>query len=119
MNFMDLYINTTNGDYIEIALKKSEKILSIKKIKAKRKQAEKLLPLIDNLLKNNNIKLSAIKKIQVENQGGSWTALRIGVVTANALGYALGVPVEGTWKIENKKQETKNSFSVVNPIYSK
>ncbi|MFH0973018.1 MAG: hypothetical protein V1768_03475 [Patescibacteria group bacterium] len=88
-------------------------------------QAEKLLPAIDKLLKKNKIKLSDIKKIQVENQGGSFTALRIGVVTANALGYALGIPVEGTQKLENRQQITdsrnqksKNNFSVVEPIYT-
>ncbi|MBU1160797.1 MAG: hypothetical protein ABII99_01050 [Patescibacteria group bacterium] len=138
---MDLYINTTknNSEFIEIALKKGAETAppqfsslceenwggAVSAIKAKRMQAEKLLPAIDKLLKKNKIKLSDIKKIQVENQGGSFTALRIGVVTANALGYALGIPVEGTQKLENRQQITdsrnqksKNNFSVVEPIYT-
>ncbi|HPW05950.1 MAG TPA: hypothetical protein PLA05_03260, partial [bacterium] len=32
-------------------------------------------------------------EIRVQNEGGSFTSLRIGVLTANALAYALGIPV--------------------------
>lgn len=63
------------------------------KIKAPRQQAEKLLPAIDRMLRTKKIKLNAIKKIVVVNRGGSFTSLRIGVLTANALGYALKIPV--------------------------
>ncbi len=90
---MILYIDTTKNDIVEIALKQGSLILAGKKFKARYRQAEKLLPEIDKMLKIKKLKLSVIKIIQVANQGGSFTSLRIGVVTANALGYALGVPV--------------------------
>ena len=60
--------------------------------------------------------MAAIKKIVVVNVGESFTALRIGVLTANALGYALGIPVisnQGTVATKLKK------FSVVAPIYQR
>jgi len=106
--FMTLYINTTQHNFMEIGLKQGSKFLGLKKIKTERTQAEKLLPSIEKLVKANNFKLADIKKIEVANQGGSFTSLRIGVITANALAYALGVP------INNKRQ-----FSVVKPVYDR
>ena len=58
-----------------------------------------------------------LKKIKVENIGGSFTALRIGITTANALGYALNIPVEGTKTNQTKKN--KLEFSVVEPMYER
>jgi tRNA threonylcarbamoyladenosine biosynthesis protein TsaB len=115
---MVLYIDTTKGHDIEVVLKKNGKAVAQKKITARYAQAEKLLPLIDRILKDNKFNLKDIKKIEVNNNGGSFTALRIGVVTANALGYALGLPVKGELGIRNWELGRKR-FNVVEPIYSK
>jgi len=88
---MILKIDTTNGIFIEV--------LDNKKITArfinieKNKQSELLILTINKALKKAGIKPGDIKKIEVANQGGSFTSLRIGIATANALGYALGMPV--------------------------
>lgn len=97
---MILSINTVkeNSEKIEIILLDNKKQVSRKIVSAKAKQAEKLIPAIDALLKKEKISLKKIKKIQVENSGGSFTALRIGVATANALAYALNLSVEGQQK---------------------
>ncbi|MDP2708742.1 MAG: hypothetical protein Q8O93_01655 [bacterium] len=97
---MILYIDTTKNDLIEIGLKKGGEFVARKKIKAERRQAEKLLPAVEKMLKAAKLKLSGIKKIEVENRGGSFTSLRVGVVTANALGYALGIGVNGKRIVE-------------------
>ncbi|MFA5024443.1 MAG: hypothetical protein WC523_05840 [Patescibacteria group bacterium] len=114
---MTLYINTTNNDEIIIALKQGAKLIIQKKITAPRAQAEKLLPGIDRLLKSKKVKLSALKKIIVANQGGSFTSLRIGVITANALAYALKIPVEAEPKTL-KKNKKFGAYSIVEPVYS-
>jgi len=74
------------------------------------------------LLKKTKIKLSAIKRIYKKNRGGSFTALRIGVVTANALGYALGVPVEEVAENDKGLKRVKKSFkgfNIIKPVYDK
>jgi len=91
---MILYINTTFPEEIIIALRDGHKTVSQKKILAPQSQAGKLLPTIDRLLKLKKVKLSALEKIIVANYGGSFTALRIGVITANALAYGLRIPIE-------------------------
>lgn len=114
---MTLYINTTAHDEITIALKEGAKIVVQKKFSAPRQQAEKLLPAIDQLLKTKRIKLSALKKIIAANQGGSFTSLRIGVLTANALAYALKIPVESEPKT-TKKNKKFGPYSIVEPLYA-
>lgn len=114
---MTLYINTIAHDEITIALKEGAKIVIQKKISASRQQAEKLLPAIDQLLKRQKVKLSALKKIIVANQGGSFTSLRIGVLTANALAYALKIPVESESKTKQKNKKF-GVYSIVEPLYT-
>ncbi|MFA6393754.1 MAG: hypothetical protein WCW25_02695 [Patescibacteria group bacterium] len=112
---MILRINTikNNSTEIEAALLDAVGKVIVKKIiKARYQQAEKLLPLIDSVLNSYKRKITEIAKkkknyelriknygfitmIEVVNRGGTFTSLRIGVATANALGYALNVPVVG------------------------
>ncbi len=114
---MIIYINTTAQDEIQLSLSDGDNILISKKIKAPRQQSEKLLPSIEKLLLAKKIKLSQLKKIVVANFGGSFTSLRIGVITANALAYALNIPVEAESKI--KKNKTFSKYSLVEPIYDR
>lgn len=112
---MILYINTTQGDDIIITIKKGSRTVVSKKINAKYSQAEKLLPLIDKLSKEKKMNTTDIRKIKVANTGGSFTALRIGVVTANALGFALGIPVESI----KKGKKSNKEFDIIKPMYYK
>lgn len=115
---MTLYINTVSSEEIIIALYDKTKLVIEKKIIAPRQQSERLIPAIDKLLKSKKIKLTDLKKIRVENYGGSFTSLRIGVITANALAYALKIPVEANSKI-NKKNKKFGAYSIVEPVYNR
>ena len=126
---MLLYIDTTFNDKIQIALfskkKNSYLLLSLKEISANRQQSEKLLPGIINLLKKNSCDFKDLKMIAVSNEGGSFTSLRIGVVTANALAYALGIKVRAAI-LKNKEIIFKekgiikiNKHEIVEAIYNK
>lgn len=82
--------------------------------------AEKLMPAIIKLLKSKKTDLKDIAKIKIADSGGSFTSLRIGVVTANALGYALNIPVEGEKiKASDKTGELMTDFDVVEPLYDR
>lgn len=112
---MILYIDTTLKDKIFLALLKEEnkvfQIISLKEFGAYRQQAEKLLPNIEKLLQGEKLKPPDLKKIVVNNYGGSFTSLRIGVINANALAFALKIPVlAGSLKKiknENRRGELK------------
>ena len=115
---MLLYINTTknNSQEIELKLKKGDRVIAVKKINAQYSQAKILLVSLDCLLKDVNLGLKDLKEIYVKNSGGSFTALRIGVITANALSYALDIKVLSS----NKKCINKSkNFNIIRPKYSK
>jgi tRNA threonylcarbamoyladenosine biosynthesis protein TsaB len=57
--------------------------------------AEWVLPSIQKLLKRSNKSLKDISAIAVLTGPGSFTGTRVGVTIANALSWALGIPVFG------------------------
>jgi len=121
---MILFINTASYDEIIITLLSpdGQKIKS-KKFKAPRQQAEKLLPAVAKILLVANKELKDITKIQVVVTGGSFTSLRIGVVTANALAYALNISVEAVSAsgeiLKNQAAKKFATYNIVTPQYDR
>lgn len=100
---MILCIDTKDQKTIKVSLKENGKI--IKSLKEENEYgSQALLPLITKLLKAADCKLEALKEIEVETGPGSFTGLRVGVSVANALGFSLGIPVNG------KKKETELQY---------
>jgi tRNA threonylcarbamoyladenosine biosynthesis protein TsaB len=109
-----LFIDTVSQLGVTVALKQADKLITEHFWAGDRQQAEQLLPGILELLAEQKLGWSYLDAIQVANQGGSFTSLRIGVVTANALAYALGLPVTGT----NGQPLQGDSYQIVEPEYS-
>ena len=91
---MVLYINTKDPKKVEISLKKDGKILNTLS-KDREYGSQVLLPMIEKLLKNNDLGFKDLQGIEVETGPGSFTGLRVGVSVANSLAYSLGIPVNG------------------------
>jgi tRNA threonylcarbamoyladenosine biosynthesis protein TsaB len=107
-----LKIDTTDPEYLVAAIYSDDALLAEEKVAARRRQSEELLPAIDRALVRAKLGKADLDKIVVANQGGSFTSLRIGIVTANAMAYALQIPVEGT-----VKDRSQNGKSYVEPVY--
>ena len=91
---MILQINTKDRKKITVALKDKKKV--VKSLSEENEYGSQvLLPLIMKLLKTANCQLPTLKGIEVETGPGSFTGLRVGVSVANALGYSLGILVNG------------------------
>ncbi len=119
---MTLFIDTSSPDYMIIALTKGKQLVVSQKIKARQRQGEKLIPALDVLLHKQGLKLSQLKKIEVVHAGESFTSLRIGVVVANALAYALNLPVVAVSENKVIKSSAVKKFgrhSLVVPAYSR
>ena len=108
---MILYINTKDQKEIRVSLKEKGKV--VKSLTAKNEYGSQvLLSLIFKLLRtytpgvssqfhSGSAKWKNLDGTEVETGPGSFTGLRVGVSVANALGFALGIPVNG------KKLETE------------
>lgn len=96
---MILHINTKDQKAIKVFLKKNGQV--VKSLSEENEYGSQvLLPLIMKLLQTTNNELRTLKGIKVETGPGSFTGLRVGVSVANALGFALNIPVNGK-KIES------------------
>ena len=125
---MILIINTANQKQVFIGLVDKGRLVAKKKFQAQYRQSEKLLIEIDKLLKTKSCQPKVIKGIMVVNGPGPFTALRIGVITANTLAWALKIPVAGVKltefkniddlvKISEQKIRKVKVGSIIEPFY--
>ncbi len=95
---MVLWINTAERKKIEVSLKKRGKVIN-SKFAQNDFGSQVLLNLITEILKEKGLEFKDLKGIEVEKGPGSYTGLKVGASVANALGFALKIPVN------NKKME--------------
>ncbi|MGI6659150.1 MAG: tRNA (adenosine(37)-N6)-threonylcarbamoyltransferase complex dimerization subunit type 1 TsaB [Dethiobacteraceae bacterium] len=76
-----------------VAVVSAEKTLAEYTQQVKKTHSERLLPLIDTLLRDIGLQPQDLSGIAVAGGPGSFTGLRIGMVTAKALGQALAIPL--------------------------
>lgn len=89
-----LLIDTSSSKQTKVGLRIDEKVVWEKQESA-RLHSQAVLPLIDEVLQSNHITLKEITGIEVNRGPGSFTGLRVGIAIANALGFALKIPVNG------------------------
>ena len=85
----------TSGEYCSVGLVQGEKILGEISICAPREHSVQLIPSIDKILKENNLRVQQIDGIAVSIGPGCFTGLRVGVATAKALAQGLNIPIVG------------------------
>lgn len=86
-----LFIDT-HGELITIAFIKDKEIF-IKEKYSEYSHATIVLPLLNEMLKENKIKLNEFNKIIVVNGPGSFTGIRIGLTIAKTIAYSLNIPI--------------------------
>lgn len=88
-----LLIDTSSNKEIKVGLSINRKKYIVKQSVDYRK-AQVILPLIDKILRKNNLTLQNLRKIEVNTREGSFTGVRIGLSVANVLGFALKIPIK-------------------------
>lgn len=90
---MILKINSTLRDQVIVELINVKGKSTI--IKKQKPGSQILLPAILEILKKNKKSIKDITEVKVNPGPGSFTGTRVGVAVANALGFALDIPVNG------------------------
>ena len=103
----------TSSDFISLAVLEDNQALGFVEEQMQRGQAEMLMPMIDALLKKQNLKMKNIEAIAATVGPGSFTGVRIGLATARAFGLALNIPVWGVTCFEAWAFHTAKPCKVV------
>jgi tRNA threonylcarbamoyladenosine biosynthesis protein TsaB len=90
----------TSTDRGSVALLDDERLLAEVELELGKGHSENLLRMADAVLGLAGKKLKDVEQLCVGLGPGSFTGVRIGVVTLRMLGYALGVPVAGVSTLE-------------------
>lgn len=94
-----LFISTYSS-LITIGLFKNGKVLEEKIKESERSHSIYLLPMIDEILKSNNLLPNDLNDILVVNGPGSFTGIRLGVTVAKTLAYTLNINIKTISSIE-------------------
>lgn len=96
---ISLFLDTHNKNIIEV-LYQDGKLLDKNIRLSERNHSDYTMPMLDELIKRNNISLQDLNEILVCNGPGSFTGVRIGVTIAKTLAYTLDIPIKTITSLE-------------------
>ncbi len=85
-----LFIDTTNNKEIIIRLAIDQKSFE-EKVAIENNRTQVVLPTIQKLLKQHDLTVKDIEKVEVNPGPGSFTGVRVGAAIANSIIFALGL----------------------------
>lgn len=91
---------STYSELITIGLFKDNTLIMQKEKESEKSHSIYLVPMIDEVLKENNIECQDLSEILVVNGPGSFTGIRLGVTVAKTLAYTLNIPIKTISSIE-------------------
>lgn len=106
-NMNILLIDTSSNKEIKVGLTIKRKTHWLKKAISYQK-AQVVLPMIDQIITANKIRMQDIEAIEVVAGPGSFTGLRVGIAVANALCSLLDIPVNGKRQIVHPSYQDFN-----------
>src|SRR3989304_2851526 len=92
---MKIKIDTTKREEVKVELEDPRNGKTQRLIQKQKLGSQVLLPMIVKILKKNELNLKDLTAVEVNCGPGSFTGTRVGVSVANALGFALDIPVNG------------------------
>ena len=107
-----LFISTYNA-FINIALLKDDEVLTHLVKESKNSHSIYTMPMIKEILDENNITPNDLNQIEVVNGPGSFTGVRIGVTIAKTLRYTLNIPIKTISSIEAQALTNENVKKII------
>ena len=85
----------TATDVVSVAVVDGEVVLAASELRSERRHAEDVTPMIDFVVKRAGLGLNELAAIAVNVGPGLFTGMRVGIASAQALAYALSLPLVG------------------------
>ncbi|WP_121615798.1 tRNA (adenosine(37)-N6)-threonylcarbamoyltransferase complex dimerization subunit type 1 TsaB [Virgibacillus halodenitrificans] len=92
---MSILAIDTSNQALGVAILNEEKIIGEFTTNIAKNHSLRLMPAIEQLMKEVNVEPQALEKIIVAKGPGSYTGVRIGLATAKTMAWALDIPVVG------------------------
>jgi tRNA threonylcarbamoyladenosine biosynthesis protein TsaB len=89
-----IYIDSSNRNVLHIRLTAGDHMWE-KTVNSTIHNSQQILPQLDILLQDAGIALADITDIHVQTGPGSFTGIRVGVITAQTLSVVLNIPING------------------------
>lgn len=98
------------------AVAENDKILGVYSLSHRQTHSEKLMPLIESLLKDTGTELKELELIAVSKGPGSYTGLRIGAAIGKSMAYALSIPMAGVPTMMALAANVYDTSSLIVPV---
>jgi len=99
-----------------VALLDGEALLAEFTLNIRKTHSERLMPLIDALLKESAIEREQLQAVAVAAGPGSFTGIRIGVSTARALAQGLDIPAVGVSTLQALAEAVPSPGALICPL---
>lgn len=99
----------TSSEICGVALLENENLIDDNSLNNGRTHSENLMPLIDEILKRNNLTLKDIELISCVVGPGSFTGIRIGVATVKAIAEVNNIKIAEVTSLEVLAQNIENA----------
>jgi tRNA threonylcarbamoyl adenosine modification protein YeaZ len=100
MNEAPLVLALDTSTVVNVGLARGAQVLAAATVADQMAHVEQLMPLVSECVDTVGIRLADIDKLIVGLGPGPFTGLRVGVVTARVLGFALGVELRGICSLD-------------------
>ncbi|WP_407271873.1 tRNA (adenosine(37)-N6)-threonylcarbamoyltransferase complex dimerization subunit type 1 TsaB [Radiobacillus sp. PE A8.2] len=114
---MNILAIDTSNQVLGIAITRDGELVGELITNVKRNHSVRLMPAINQLMKETNVRPEDLNKIVVAKGPGSYTGVRIGLSTAKTMAWALQIPVVGVSSLELLAYQGVLSNSLVCPFF--
>ncbi|RDY23249.1 tRNA (adenosine(37)-N6)-threonylcarbamoyltransferase complex dimerization subunit type 1 TsaB [Romboutsia maritimum] len=90
----------TSSMAASVSVIEDDKLICEYTVNTKKTHSQKLMPMIENMLKMSDLKINEINAIAICVGPGSFTGLRIGMATAKAIAHVNNLPIIGVNSME-------------------
>lgn len=97
---MKILAMDTSNQVLSVALLDDKQIIGEITTNIMKNHSVRLMPAVEKLMQDVNIKPSDLEQIVVAKGPGSYTGVRIGLATAKTMAWALSIPVVGVSSLE-------------------
>lgn len=111
-----LAIDTSNYA-LGIALAENDKIVGEYMTNMKKNHSVRVMPAIEQLLKDCETKPTELDKVVVAKGPGSYTGVRIGVTIAKTLAWTLNIPLAGVSSLEALAANGRYFDGLISPLF--